>query len=256
MYALKHGFQHLWRTIVQQEKLLIDYNVNIQWLHRPNKHHQSTIIGARMSDGTFRRLDFDFVIWSADMKSSAKYWLDYIPKEQELLTRTNHVFFTTAIMDSRNVPRPLTPIDYFFSNMLLKRRHSIWAQRDSYALVKGYQGADYQDEAHPTGNDGRDVRTTVVGGADPTLFEGDMRERFMDHFREMGGTDIKIFNLTTWNYFPHFSPSDMEDGVLWRILEMQGQYGMWYIGSSVCFESIKSVVEYNKMLVHNMELVK
>ena len=45
----------------------------------------------------------------------------------------------------------------------------------------------------------------------------------------------------------------MESGILWRILELQGRYGMWYAGSSVRFESVKSVVEYNKILVSNMQ---
>lgn len=45
----------------------------------------------------------------------------------------------------------------------------------------------------------------------------------------------------------------MTKGYLWRILEMQGKYSMWYIGSSVCFESVKSVIEYNELLVRNMQ---
>ena len=189
------------------------------------------------------------------MKPSAKYWVDYIPKEQELLTRTSREYFSTAIMDSRNVPRGKTPIDYFFSNVLLKREHSVWAQRDSYARLHGYQGDDYQNGVYPTGNDGLDIKTAIVyamGKSDPDKSGKDMHKVFKDHFTEMGGTDIKLFNLTTWNYFPRFSPSDMEDGILWRIMEMQGQYGMWYIGSSVCFESVKSVVDYNKLLVRHM----
>ena len=34
---------------------------------------------------------------------------------------------------------------------------------------------------------------------------------------------------------------------------MQGKYGIWYAGSSVSFESVKSVVEYNKILTSNMD---
>ena len=193
------------------------------------------------------------------MKSSAKYWIDYIPKEQELLTRTEHVYFTTAILNSRNVTRPKTPIDYFFSNVLLKREHSVWAQRDSYALVMGYQGDDYQNGVYPNGDDGLAFRSTVVyamGKVDPALTGTDLELQFLDHAKHMGGTDLQLLNLTTWNYFPRFSPADMEKGVLWRILEVQGQYGMWYIGSSVCFESVKSVTDYNKMIVQNMKAVK
>ena len=34
---------------------------------------------------------------------------------------------------------------------------------------------------------------------------------------------------------------------------MQGKHGIWYAGSSVSFESVKSVVEYNKILLSNMD---
>lgn len=44
----------------------------------------------------------------------------------------------------------------------------------------------------------------------------------------------------------------MESGKLWRILEMQGKYGMLYAGSSLIFESAKSVTEYNEILVENI----
>ena len=104
-----------------------------------------------------------------------------------------------------------------------------------------------------------DFRSTVVyamGKVDPTLTGTDLELQFLDHAKRMGGTDLQLFNITTWNYFPRFSPADVEEGVLWRILEMQGTYGMWYIGSSVCFESVKSVTDYNKMIVQNMEAVK
>ena len=233
---------------------------DIQWLHRPDiHHHSSSIIGAKMSDGSFKRLDFDFVIWSPEMKSSAKYWIDYIPKEQELLTRTRPEYFTTAILNSRNVARAKSPVDYFFSNVIFKREHAVWAQRDSYALVQGYQGDDYQNGVYPSGDDGLDIRSTVVyamGKVDPALTGTDLEVKFLDHAKSMGGTDLQVLNLTTWNYFPRFSLADMEEGVLWRILEMQGTYGMWYIGSSVCFESLKSVTDYNRMIVQNMEAVK
>ena len=76
------------------------------------------------------------------------------------------------------------------------------------------------------------------------------------HLRKIGGKNINVKELKTWRYFPRYSPKQMEQGVLWRILEMQGRFNMWYIGSSVCFESVKSVTEYNKLIIENMELIE
>ena len=44
----------------------------------------------------------------------------------------------------------------------------------------------------------------------------------------------------------------MEAGRLWDVFRMQGRNGIWYSGASVSHESIRSVMEYNKLLVKNM----
>ena len=209
-----------------------------------------------MSDGKFRRLHFDFVIWSPEMKSSLKYWLNRTPEEQSLFSETTSNYLTTALMDSRGVSCGPTPIDYWLDNIVKKREHSVCAKRDSYAAVNCFEGVDYQNGLLPNGTDGQDFRTTVVyaiGKIDPAKSGKNLYNVFRQHFTSIGGRDITLRHLTTWNYFPRYSIRDMADGIIWRILEMQGRYGMWYIGSSVSFESVKSVVEYNKMIVRNMK---
>ena len=44
----------------------------------------------------------------------------------------------------------------------------------------------------------------------------------------------------------------MEAGRLWDVFREQGRRGLWYCGSSVSHESIRGVMEYNKLLVGNM----
>ena len=44
----------------------------------------------------------------------------------------------------------------------------------------------------------------------------------------------------------------MVGGRLWDIFSMQGKYRTWYLGSSVCYESVKSVMEYNKLIMRQM----
>ena len=69
----------------------------------------------------------------------------------------------------------------------------------------------------------------------------------------MNGTKIDIKFVKPWRYFPRFNPEDVNAGIIWDIVKMQGKYGMWYAGSSVIFESVKSVVEYNELLVRKMK---
>ena len=44
----------------------------------------------------------------------------------------------------------------------------------------------------------------------------------------------------------------MESGRLWDVFSEQGRRGLWYCGSSVSHESIRGVMEYNKLLLRNM----
>ena len=44
----------------------------------------------------------------------------------------------------------------------------------------------------------------------------------------------------------------MTAGRPWDVFGMQGQQRTWYAGSSVSFESVRSVMEYNKLLLKQM----
>lgn len=103
------------------------------------------------------------------------------------------------------------------------------------------------------GNDGKKTRTTIgyqYGKRRPT--KSQLRRIMKSTLEQMSGTDVDIKLTIPWRYFPRYSPKDMTAGILWDILKMQGKYGMWYSGSSVIFESVKSVVEYNELLVSKM----
>ena len=103
------------------------------------------------------------------------------------------------------------------------------------------------------GNDGKKTRTVVgyqYGKRKPSVRQ--LRRIMNATLTQMHGTNIRIRVVEPWRYFPRFNPADMNAGILWDILEMQGRHGMWYAGSSVIFESVKSVVEYNELLVRKM----
>ena len=49
-----------------------------------------------------------------------------------------------------------------------------------------------------------------------------------------------------------WSPAEMTSGRPWEVLGMQGREGIWFAGSSVSFESLSAVMEYNKLLLRQM----
>ena len=78
-------------------------------------------------------------------------------------------------------------------------------------------------------------------------------ESFRDHFQTgFNASSVEILQTISWEYFFRWSPKEMEDGRLWQVLRNQGTRLTWYIGSSVSFEAVRSVMEYNNLLIRNM----
>ena len=49
------------------------------------------------------------------------------------------------------------------------------------------------------------------------------------------------------------SSSQLSAGYLWDTFEIQGTNRTWYAGSSVSFESVRSVMAYNKLLLRQFD---
>ena len=52
------------------------------------------------------------------------------------------------------------------------------------------------------------------------------------------------------NYF--FFHLKILSGRIWDVFSLQGTERTWYAGASASFESVKSVMEYNKLLLRQM----
>jgi hypothetical protein len=140
-------------------------------------------------------------------------------------------------------------IEYWLNNVYRKREHSVWARRHSKYVIKG---------GNCTSNIGKNLHESMVSyqmGSRSPLGRPIVRRKFLRHFSlRQGEEDIQVIRKETWNYFPRFSVEQAADGILWKIVENQGDRNTWYTGSSVIFESAKSVIEYNHLMMRRMEL--
>lgn len=196
------------------------------------------------------------MIWSPDLKQSIRYW-DAFDDENYYFSRSRPTWFTTSIVDTEGATKGPAPIDYLFDNIILKRQDSFWAQRDSYPALRDCIGERYQSGKCQAGDDDRNVRTTVTYQmSDRPPYRVELIRNLRESLKNINATCINIQRMITWRYFPRYSSFDMEHGILWRILEMQGTHGMWYIGSSVSFESVKSVIDYNALILKNFDVPK
>ncbi len=127
-----------------------------------------------------------------------------------------------------------------------KRDRKIWAARNSYESINGRDAQAAEDAV-------RSYITYQSRAYRPS--DAETRLNVVEHFKSRQAKSVAIVKHEIWKYFPHFPDEDIVNGVLWDILNMQGEKKMWYIGSSVSFESLKSVIEYNKLLVSKMTAV-
>ncbi len=61
--------------------------------------------------------------------------------------------------------------------------------------------------------------------------------------------------LSAFRYFPKWSIEDVADGIHYRMFDMQGWYGVWFIGGGMTWDSTKSCMEYNNLLLRQAGII-
>ena len=130
---LRNGFKNLWKKIIEVENLDVRFNVDIYRLYR-SRSQNKLWIDMKTGSGSRGFQEYDFLIWSPEMKTSLPIWADATDEEIYYFSRPSPAFFTTALVDTVNMTRATSPIDYWFDNINKKRQHSLWAQRDHTPL--------------------------------------------------------------------------------------------------------------------------
>ena len=99
------------------------------------------------------------------------------------------------------------------------------------------------------GSTGDNVKVVYQIGKNYTS-EAEINKLAKSYFSEgFDYTDIELFNTKSWPYFYRWSPYEVMKGNHWDVFALQGFHRTWYAGASVCFESVKSVMEYNSLLL-------
>lgn len=239
----RNGYMQL--TDKLAAKADVRLNVNINQVHRTSKG-----ITIKFSNTTHSNVaeKFDFLIWAADAREALKV-LDRTTSMEKSFSRLTNTWFTTRLYDTEERCTSLMPIDYWLDNLSKKREHSVWARRNSDFVMNG-------GRCNLTDQETKQSLSFVVyqmGNHNPTVTSG-LERNFQKFLHDTNAQNVNIVKQKTWNYFPRFSVKDMADGILWKIAKDQGKKNTWFIGSSVSFESAKSVVSYNKLMIKRMKM--
>ncbi|XP_033763200.1 polyenoic fatty acid isomerase-like [Pecten maximus] len=246
---LSKGFQFLWSEIARQFNLNVKLSSPVRQVMRLK--HSDGFYVKYWKCGRLHGAMFDFIITSPTMKFMSNV-INFDPKAQELFSRTFNYYYTTTLADTDyGANRGLSPQDYFTFNINSKEESSVWVHRDSYSSLKYITDANYTSGMYPDGPDGLYTQSSVYYQfSKERPSRQTLTRKLKDHILNVEkATNLKIKDRMIWNYFPRYSVSDMAMGILWDIFDIQGEHGIWYIGSSVSFESVKSVVDYNNLLL-------
>lgn len=251
--VLDNGFEDIWRTIVNERRIKVLLNAEITSIKRSGKvsirYYQECQNKAKLSI-------FDFLILSGNMKDLFGETIkDPSVKELDIFNRLVPAYFTTTIAESEYGIRSVSPINYNPYVPQSSADHNVSSTFDKYGVLKGYSGENYTLGLYPGNNQNDYTETAIYYQLGYNIPSTNVLDEKIAYYAEMlGKRNFEIIKRVTWVYFPRFSPAEMTSGILWDILDMQGYQNTWYIGSSVCFESLKSVVEYNKLLLRKFNL--
>ena len=249
---IRGGFQNLWKTVVEKENIRVCKNANIIRVKR-FANYVELYVQYRYGRRWYRRKSyFNFLIWTPSVYSSRSK-LNADRKEWNMFSKLKPVWFSTTLFSSTYGQRGESPIDYWIDNVEHKRQHYLWAQRDSYATLNNFYGEAYKNGSLPGGPDGQFIRTGIAyqyGNKKPNRYF--LKRKLIRNLQTTAVTNIRLLRQEIWEYFPKFSPDEMANGAVWDIFKMQGNRRTWFAGSSVSFESVKSVLEYNKLLISKM----
>ncbi|XP_021360067.1 uncharacterized protein LOC110454720 isoform X2 [Mizuhopecten yessoensis] len=250
-YILERGFSALWAEIVNKANLDVRVNRNISYIIRTpgkiNVFYDGTAEAETMEV-------YDFLIVARDM-SKVLGIVDTSWIERGIFSHLTPSFMTSSLIDTNFGRRAPMPRAYYMYNIKSRANHSVLYHEDSYSILHNIQGTNYSRGLIPGGYDGEMYQSIVVrqyGDSFPS--EDDIKSGFLNHANLYGITHGLVLARKTWNYFSKFGPAEMAAGLLWDIFTLQGHKNTWYIGSSVCFDSLNNVIDYNNLILQHFNL--
>ncbi|XP_033760783.1 polyenoic fatty acid isomerase-like [Pecten maximus] len=245
-YILERGFSELWSEIASKANLNVRLNQNISFIIRTpenvNVYYNNT-------EDTGNMDTYDFLIIARDM-SKVLGIVDTSWIERQIFSHLTPSFMTSSLIDTNFGRRGPMPRAYYMYNTKSGADHSVLYHEDSYSILRNIQGPKYSRGVIPGSYDGELYQSIVVrqyGDAFPST--EDINTGFLNHANLYGITHGLVLARKTWHHFPRFSPVDVAAGVLWDIFTLQGHKNTWYIGSSVCLDSLNSVIDYNNLVL-------
>ena len=196
-YVLKHGFEKVWTTIVEEEGLNVTFNVDIVGVSRSSNGKTRLDI---WRDSRMETESCDFLVWTPPMTDLLRVLGDPSQEEQRLFSTLQPEYFTASLIDTKDGIRH-GPIAVYMEQWAAKPEHGALVDFDFSGLIT--PGIRTQEGlAAYNGLEGLQTRYSLqLGKKKPN--EADLKAILKEHY--MNGFNAKtmeILHMKTWTYFP------------------------------------------------------
>eukprot|EP00092_Neocalanus_flemingeri_P103159 GFUD01131981.1.p1 GENE.GFUD01131981.1~~GFUD01131981.1.p1 ORF type:complete len:527 (-),score=102.25 GFUD01131981.1:408-1988(-) len=250
VYVLRDGFEKIWKNIVQKENLDIRFNTDIYSITRLQNR-----VALKIWKGSYLKPEHcDFMIWTPPMSDLLRTLTDTRHEEYNLFKGLKPEFLTASLVDMRNSVRN-GPYSAFMYNLDRKVEGGVTGEASMMGFLTPDIGTP-EGIAEYNGNQSQLLTISVLQLGKECQDEKTLNQILQDHYTKgFNATDLEILNTITWPYFPRWSPEETGQARHWQVFNMQGKQKVWYAGSSVSFESIRGVMEYNNLLLRKMNKI-
>ena len=249
IYMLKDGFENVWNTVVKEENFDIRYFSRVRNVYR---NESTVLLQYTKPDQKIYSDQCGFLIWTAPMPMLLNSLSNPTKDEIDLFSTLSPHFFVATLMKEKGVIRN-RPITYYQESLEKKIDGGVVADGSlEDALNYCDNGCastinDYNQEV------GRERHLTVLQLVREAISEEQSNQIARDHYiKGFNASSVEFLNTKTWEYFFKWAPEDVAKGNHWKVFNIQGTQRTWYAGASVSMETIKSVMEYNELLLRQM----
>eukprot|EP00092_Neocalanus_flemingeri_P108385 GFUD01139200.1.p1 GENE.GFUD01139200.1~~GFUD01139200.1.p1 ORF type:complete len:607 (-),score=105.93 GFUD01139200.1:135-1955(-) len=246
VFILKNGFEKVWKSIFEKEKLDVRFQTDIVSLKR-----KTNGLYLKTWENFKAKTELcDFLIWTPEV-SKLLQTLDIPTKEEKhLLGSLTPQIYHAHLIDVEGGVRH-SPLTAFMTNVLSNEEYGVTWTTDTAGLLSGFKTPE--DMAKYDNTTGLRTMSALHAPSNQFANEGFLKRKMRDHLiKGFNVTSVEFLSTIAWTYFPRWNPVELGEGRHWDLFKMQGQNRIWYAGASASFESVRSVVSYNNRLLKQM----
>eukprot|EP01084_Bolivina_argentea_P062231 113783_1 len=263
--VLSKGYEHLWSQMVLKHKLNIIYNTEIISVNRDLENNNDKIkqqkieIKYKINDeydidseieSEIEIIECDMLFIACGCKKALKFLTDATDEETEIFSSISPSTLCATLFEYDINPNNPTHRagGNLFPVEIWKGNDAIYAYRNSLKSLIGVDEYNKWIKHKQLTKDRAICYQYHTEEPDEKNDPDKLGKYLIEQLNAQGETNVKIIKQKVWDYFPKWSISDIvEKEYPWKVLnELQGKYNKcFYIGSSVCMESVLNVCEYN-----------